>query len=290
MRFIPVQVLIISICLELTGRLGAREEAGAVVARAIEAQGGEAVLSKVRAIHARIKGTYWPNQEAPFTAELFSQLPDHSKVVMRIRIQGNSMTMIEMLSGNKAWSGEGGNLREVDKNELDRMKESAYVEHVESLWPLLKGDTFKLTRLDEIRIEGRPAVGVKVSSAGHQDVRLFFDKASGLLSKVERKVLWAKPGLEPGKNRETLSTTYLSDYRQVFSAAAEEQILKTHKVATDNPALLEFVRKRTLSDAKREQIGSLIRKLGDAEFETREKARTELIKHGEAARPLVTAR
>ena len=38
----------------------------------------------------------------------------------------------------------------------------------------------------EKKIEGQPALGVKVSSDGHKDVRLYFDKLTNLLIAVER--------------------------------------------------------------------------------------------------------
>jgi HEAT repeat protein len=78
---------------------------------------------------------------------------------------------------------------------------------------------------------------------------------------------------------------YLSEYQEVDSAAASEQILNNAKIATDNPTLLEFLRKRTVDESKRNQAKPLLRDLGNAEFDTREKAERELLALGEAALP-----
>jgi hypothetical protein len=69
------------------------------------------------------------------------------------------------------------------------------------------------------------------------------------------------------------------------STAADEQILKAARVGTDGPALLEFFRKRTITDAVREKIQGLIRQLGDDSFEVREKATAALIDAGSPALP-----
>src|SRR5438046_4714972 len=58
--------------------------------------------------------------------------------------------------------------------------------------------------------------------------------------------------------------------------AEDEALLKSAKIATDGPALLEFFRKRTLTDADRTKITVCIRQLGDGSFKVREVASKEL--------------
>jgi HEAT repeat protein len=59
---------------------------------------------------------------------------------------------------------------------------------------------------------------------------------------------------------------------------ADEKALQAAKVGTDGPSLLEFFRKRTLTDADRDRVLALIQKLGDDSFVVREQAQAELIK------------
>jgi HEAT repeat protein len=57
--------------------------------------------------------------------------------------------------------------------------------------------------------------------------------------------------------------------------------------AVDGASLLDEFRKRTLSDADREEILGLIQKLGDKDLEIREKAAASLVARGAAAAPLL---
>jgi hypothetical protein len=68
---------------------------------------------------------------------------------------------------------------------------------------------------------------------------------------------------------------------------ADEQVLKEVGLSTDGVALLDYFRKRTLTDADRQQIDTLIRQLGDSSFKVREKASNELVAKGPIARPFL---
>ena len=49
--------------------------------------------------------------------------------------------------------------------------------------------------LDEVKVEGQPALGVQVKRKGHRDVKLYFGKANGLLLKREN-IIMDEPGKE----------------------------------------------------------------------------------------------
>lgn len=71
-------------------------------------------------------------------------------------------------------------------------------------------------------------------------------------------------------------------------AAADRETLEAAGIAPTPAGLLEYFRKRTLSDALRDRILELIRRLGDDEFAVREKATADLVALGATVRPLVT--
>src|SRR5215831_14151923 len=71
------------------------------------------------------------------------------------------------------------------------------------------------------------------------------------------------------------------------AAALDERVLKEARLAVDGPSLLEFFRKRTISNTDLERIGQLIRDLGDDSFELRQKASAQLVATGAAAVPLL---
>lgn len=64
---------------------------------------------------------------------------------------------------------------------------------------------------------------------------------------------------------------------------AEEQTLRKAGVEIDGPGLLDFFRRRTLTDADREAIQKQITRLGDDSFVVREKASQDLVKLGTKA-------
>jgi HEAT repeat protein len=70
-------------------------------------------------------------------------------------------------------------------------------------------------------------------------------------------------------------------------AAADEQLLRTLNLPVDGAGLVDFFKKRTLRDGDRPRIQALIRKLGDDDFDTREKALQDLVALGAVAKPLL---
>jgi hypothetical protein len=67
----------------------------------------------------------------------------------------------------------------------------------------------------------------------------------------------------------------------------DEETLKAAKIATDGPGLLEFFRRRTLTNADLKRIKELIHDLGDDSFETRQNASAQLVNIGAPAVPLL---
>jgi outer membrane protein assembly factor BamB len=68
---------------------------------------------------------------------------------------------------------------------------------------------------------------------------------------------------------------------------ADEATLRAAGLATDDPALVEFFRKRTLSAADRARLTVAVRRLGDHSFVVREQASNDLIAAGRSALPFL---
>jgi hypothetical protein len=62
--------------------------------------------------------------------------------------------------------------------------------------------------------------------------------------------------------------------------AGDQKLVKEAGVGVHAPALLDFFRQRTLTDADRKRFADLIKQLGDDQFEKREEASRELTKRG----------
>jgi outer membrane protein assembly factor BamB len=69
--------------------------------------------------------------------------------------------------------------------------------------------------------------------------------------------------------------------------AADEQLLKAAKVATDGPGLLGFFRERTLTGVNRARVVALVQKLGSTSYRIREQASTDLVSLGSITVPLL---
>jgi HEAT repeat protein len=74
---------------------------------------------------------------------------------------------------------------------------------------------------------------------------------------------------------------------RVAPAANDEEVLKAAKVATDGPALLDYLRRHTLDGGSEARLRALVRQLGDDSFDRRERASRELAALGGLARPFL---
>jgi hypothetical protein len=206
MRRLSISAFVILLLVGSAGTVRAQDEARAIVAKAVEAQGGEAKLAKVRAVRSKLKGTlYAGGQEVPFNGEMVLQFPTQIKIDLTLKTKPKNQHIVEVIDGDKGWISSDGQTQEADTAALARMKQQLYLSRVLWLAPLLKENAFELTPLKATMINDRPAVGVKVAAKGQKDVSLYFDKASGLLAKVEYLTT-------NNQGREVTQEEYFSDY------------------------------------------------------------------------------
>ena len=69
--------------------------------------------------------------------------------------------------------------------------------------------------------------------------------------------------------------------------AADEATLRQAGLKTTGPALLEFFRRRTPSDQKRQKLAETVQRLGDRSFRVRAKASADLVAAGQMALPFL---
>ncbi len=191
------------------------------------------------------------------------------------------MTVTVVTDGDKSWRDLNGQIETLTKEEIESQKASKHQDRVTGLAALLSDKDFILAPLADIKVDGRPARGVKASYKGQPDTHLYFDKESGFLVKYTYR---AK---KTGDMQEALHETVLSDYREPNLALADEKILREAKIAVDGPALLEFIRKQTPNTESLDKVRALIRKLGDDNFTVREQASKDLLGLGAVAVPLL---
>jgi hypothetical protein len=195
--------LVAAVVLAGVARAAEGDDARAVIDRAVKAAGRGTDPAKRKALTWTTKGTYHGmGMEIPFTANYALELPDKSRMEIE-----NFMTRV--VNGNKGWIQMMGETREMDKDDLAEAREALYHDRVITLAPL-KGEGFKLSLLGDSKVGDKPVVGVKVSHAGHRDVKLFFDKNSHLLLKLEAPVKSREQG-----GKEVTQEAVYGDYMEV---------------------------------------------------------------------------
>ncbi|HEX5271506.1 MAG TPA: hypothetical protein VFW33_13510, partial [Gemmataceae bacterium] len=278
MRTLPILCLAAALVPEPAA---AQDDPRPIIEKAVKALGGEEVLTRTAASHTRLKGTFvgLPGGAAAgiaVTGEVWSQ-PGSERLALVIELGGQKSTMTRAWHNGKGWEQNDGAVKDMGADDLAEARQSAHVDRVLTLVPLLKDKDFTLKALGRSKVDGAEVDGVRVSSPGRPDVTLYFDPVTGFPRRAEYREKSKAAG------KEVLTATVFEDYRAVEPAAAEERALKAAKVGTDGAALLEFLRGQVRDEADREKVKRLVKQLGSDSFEDREKASAELTRLGAAA-------
>ena len=165
-----------------------RDAALAVIEQAIKAHGGADALNKAQTAVRTATGTMSLfGKDLTFTDELTWQLPDRFRQVLDVDTGQGKTHLVQVVNPDKGWQSTGGMVMDLGPDRLEELREEAYVLWLGTLTPLQK-EGFELTPLPQTMVGSRPAAGVKVASKGHADEKLYFDKDTGLLIKVEGRV------------------------------------------------------------------------------------------------------
>jgi hypothetical protein len=219
MRKLCCTVCAVGLLLTLGGPLRSGDDSGAraIIDKAAEAQGGAAKLAKFHA--AVLKGSgklyYGTKDGIPMAGELTGEGADRLR--MRVTLKPANMAPVEVVvvvNGSKGWKRIGkDSASPMPKDVLAEEREKVYCNWVATLAPL-KDKGFKLAALGEAKVDGRAAVGVRVSRKGHRDVSLYFDKDNHLLLKSAMTV----KNVEDGSNTEMKQEIFYGEYKDFGGA------------------------------------------------------------------------
>ena len=216
-----------------------QDDAKNIIDKAIKAHGGQEKLAKLKAVTMRLKGTlHQPGGDVPFTGEMVTQGADQSRLVLDGESNGAKFTFVQVLNGDKGWHKINDDTQELNADQLAEAKEEAYESWAATLAPL-HDKAFDLSSLGEVKVEHRPAIGVRVSSKGHRDVNLYFDKELSLLIKSEIRVKDEESGMEVNQE-----STY-SDFKEIDGIKEATKIV----VKRDSKPFVEA----TVEQVKREE-------------------------------------
>jgi hypothetical protein len=185
------------------------KEMKALLDRAIKAHGGAEKLDKYLASTMTIKGKVnIAGQDVDFEGQWSVQLPDRLRYEIEGEFMNQKFKTIVVVTKDKGWISAQGTTIEMEKEVLDESREDMHSGHIAGqLTPLTKKG-YKLSPLGEIKVNGRPAVGMLVQREGFRDFNLYFDKKDGLLVRAESR---AKDFQQGGKDV-SRQVTY-SDYK-----------------------------------------------------------------------------
>jgi hypothetical protein len=180
-----------------------RDQALAILDQAIKARGGEEALGRARMQVRMARGsTFLEDKEFPFTEELRLDLPFRLRHAVELGGPQRG-TVLHVLAKDRGWQATGGAVADVSRQQFDELREEAWVAWMTTLAPLKDKDVV-LQMLPEEKVNDQPAVGIKASVKGHAELKLYFDRKTWLLVKLDRKT--QEEGLEFRK--ETLYSEY----------------------------------------------------------------------------------
>jgi len=232
------------------GARAADDDPKALIAKAIKAHGGEEALAKYKATQSKTKGkiTIPGLGDAEFTQEASAMQPDKAKESMTLEVAGQKVNVVTIMNGDNLTIEVGGNPQPVPDGAKKAVKDAQYTTKVTRLVTLVKdAKDYELSPLGEVKVEGKPAVGVLVKSKGHPDVSLFFDKDTGLISKVEYRTTDASSGKEINEERIVLK---YGDKSKEGLAAPKEVVVKRDGETFMKAEVLEWKALEKIDDSE----------------------------------------
>jgi hypothetical protein len=197
-----------------------QEDARAIIDKAVKAYGGADKLSKIKAMQIKGKGSIDLLGGITYSQNVSVQLPDKFRDMMQMDVMGQQVTVTTVYDGTKGWIKVNDmETMDMDENLLGIVKDAMYVLKLGQQVFVLKDKDFEISPLGEVKVNDRPAVGIKVSSKGHKDVNMYFDKETGLMSKFEHRTR------DPMSSEEIAEERIVLEYQDVDGLKTAKRIL-----------------------------------------------------------------
>lgn len=189
-----------------TPALPAQDDAKAVIVKALKAHGGEEKLAKLQAGQSTNKGKIdIPGLgEVEFTQQVSYMMPDKVREEFEITVMGQKVTILTIGNGDKITLEANGQAIDTPDSVKTALKEAGHMMKVGRLVALVRDKGYEFSPIGEVKVNDKPAVGVRVSAKGQKDINLYFDKATGLLAKIEHRTVDATSGAEILEERTVL--------------------------------------------------------------------------------------
>ncbi len=215
------KVLILAAAVALSTAARADEAAVAVVKKAVEAHGGAKALTAIKAGEMTLKATLnVMGTDVDFEGESAYAFPDKMSVSLTGEVMGQKVAVVQVVNGDKAKMTVNGTAVPLEDKQKDELKQGIAVREMGLIAPLLDKKYTLQAEADE-KVGGADAAVVRVSATGLKDAKLFFDKKTHLLVRVQRQ------GLDQsGQEVDTVSD--LSDFKTVDGIQSPMTVKVTH--------------------------------------------------------------
>jgi hypothetical protein len=191
-----------------TGR-AADDETAKIIDKAVKAHFPKGVDTKNTGSRAKSKGTlHIMGMDLEFTQDVATQAPNKFKEVMELNVMNNKIVVTSVYNGKEAWIRSGDTDVPITDEIKAEFKDAAHAMGlVQGI--MLKDKAVKYAMVGEVKVNGKPAIGITASKEGHKDVNLYFDKETGLIAKVEMR----KRDLMAGE--EVTEERIITEYQEV---------------------------------------------------------------------------
>jgi hypothetical protein len=187
------------------------KEAKTTLDSAIVALGGEKVLKAEGSLSGKSKGhVVLNNVKSSVSNEWIVQGTDRVKWTTEVTLNDNPLSVTLGMAGGNLWIRAGNG----KANDLSKEYQAPYKQTFAGLRlvenPLLLLDKgVKLAHLGEIKVDDKPAVGIKVTRKGQPEMDLYFDKKTHLPVKAIMRIKDAGSGSE-----DVEYVGYFSEYKK----------------------------------------------------------------------------
>ena len=147
-------------------------------------------------------------------------MPDHYRFDFVIDVMGQKIPQILVFTPEKGWQKIANfKTKPLPKEELAAFRDYFYALRLASNPAELKGKEISLSVVGEAKIEGRDAIGIRITCKNRPDVNLYFDKQTALPAKAE---LSAK---DPNGGQELQNEFLFTSYKEMHGVQVATQFV-----------------------------------------------------------------
>jgi hypothetical protein len=213
----------------LVSQAGGGNDADKIIDKAIKAHVGDGKDAQKKGYRGKNKGKLTiMGVELDFAQEIVMNKSGKFKEVLELDVAGKKIPITTVFDGKDGWIKGNGKDMKADKAILDELKEVSNLMAI-SQGVFVKDKSLKLSVIGEAMVNGQAAIGVKISREGKKSIDMYFDKKSGLISKVERIKVDLMNGMEVTEERIILE----------YQEAGDRRFAKKVEIKVDGKKLLE---------------------------------------------------